>query len=132
MIYLDFHAIFEHIKRGNMKSLGSTLKETRESVSMTLRKVEEATGISNAYLSQLENDKIKKPSANVLYKLSNLYKVDLNSLLGAAGIIKKTNQTTDGTSSEWAQRIAFYDENLSDDDKNEVLEFIKFKVSKKK
>ena len=115
-----------------MKSLGSTLKETRESVSMTLRKVEEATGISNAYLSQLENDKIKKPSANVLYKLSNLYKVDLNSLLGAAGIIKKTNQTTDGTSSEWAQRIAFYDENLSDDDKNEVLEFIKFKVSKKK
>ena len=132
MIYLDFRAIFEHIKRGNMKSLGSTLKETRESVSMTLRKVEEATGISNAYLSQLENDKIKKPSANVLYKLSNLYKVDLNSLLGAAGIIKKTNQTTDGTSSEWAQRIAFYDENLSDDDKNEVLEFIKFKVSKKK
>ena len=39
-----------------MNSLGSTLKETRESISLTLRQVEEASGISNAYLSQLENE----------------------------------------------------------------------------
>ena len=56
---------------------------------LTLRQVEEATGVSNAYLSQLENNKISKPSANVLYKLSQMYKVDLDIFLAAAGIIKK-------------------------------------------
>ena len=50
----------------SMKSLGKTLKVSRELIPLALRQVEEATGISNAYLSQLENDKIKKPSANVL------------------------------------------------------------------
>ena len=78
-----------------MKSLGKTLKDARELIPLTLRQVEEAVGISNAYLSQLENDKIKKPSANVLYKLSNLYRVELNSLLAAAGIIQ---ESTDGKS----------------------------------
>jgi transcriptional regulator with XRE-family HTH domain len=72
-----------------MKSLGNTLKELREIQKFTLRKVEEVTGISNAYLSQLENDKIGRPSANVLYKLSNIYDVELNTLLAAAGIIEK-------------------------------------------
>lgn len=51
-------------------SLGETLKSARELIPLTLRQVEEAVGMSNAYLSQLENEKIKKPSANVLYKLS--------------------------------------------------------------
>lgn len=70
------------------KTLGETLKEGRELIGFTLRQVEDAIQVSNAYLSQLENDKIKKPSANVLYKLSSLYKIDLNALLYASGIIK--------------------------------------------
>ena len=44
------------------KSFGEGLKMARELRKLSLREVEEATGISNAYLSQLENDKIKKPS----------------------------------------------------------------------
>ena len=112
-----------------MKSLGSTLKKTRESISLTLRQVEEATGISNAYLSQLENDKIKKPSANVLYKLASIYKIDLNLLLSAAGIIQKSNGTDNPENNEWINRIAFYAENLSEEEKNEILNFIKFKVN---
>lgn len=69
-------------------ALGTTLKRLRELQGFTLRHVEEATNISNAYLSQLENDKIKKPSANVLYKLSCIYRVPIDTLLIAAGIIK--------------------------------------------
>jgi transcriptional regulator with XRE-family HTH domain len=75
------------------KSLGETLKEARDLIPLTLRQVEDAIGISNAYLSQLENDKIKKPSANVLYKLASLYKVDLDVLLYACGLITD-KQTT--------------------------------------
>lgn len=70
------------------KTLGEQLRRCRAISQFTLRQVEEATGISNAYLSQLENDKIKKPSANVLYKLATLYKVDLDVFLFASGIIK--------------------------------------------
>jgi HTH-type transcriptional regulator, competence development regulator len=116
-----------------MKSLGGTLKESRELIPMTLRQVEEATGISNAYLSQLENDKIKKPSASVLYKLSSIYKMELNSLLRAAGIIQKStdNLTIDLPSTEWEKRISFYTEELSEEQKGKVLEYIKFIKSSK-
>lgn len=71
------------------KTLGEQLRRSRAISRLTLRQVEEAIQISNAYLSQLENDKIKKPSANVLYKLACLYKVDLNVFLFACGIIKE-------------------------------------------
>lgn len=70
------------------KTLGQVLKEGRELLGFTLGQVEYTLSISNAYLSQLENDKIKMPSANVLYKLLSLYKIDLDVLLYAAGIIK--------------------------------------------
>ena len=70
-----------------MKTLGKTLKDARELIPLTLRQVEDAIDISNAYLSQLENDKIKKPSANVLYKLANLYRIELNTLLEASGVV---------------------------------------------
>lgn len=78
-----------------MKTLGQTLKEARELIPLTLRQVEEATGISNAYNSQLENDKIKKPSADVLYKLSSIYAIELDELLLVAGIIKEEQKIRD-------------------------------------
>jgi transcriptional regulator with XRE-family HTH domain len=68
-------------------TLGQLLKQYRNIGGYTLRQVEDATGVSNAYLSQLENDKIKNPSANVLYKLAQMYSVELESLLAASGII---------------------------------------------
>ena len=70
-----------------MQTLPEILVTGREGMKLTLRQVEEATGISNAYLSQLENGKIKKPSANVLYKLAKLYLLRLEVLFAAAQII---------------------------------------------
>lgn len=49
------------------------LKSLRKSNKLTLRQVEDLTGISNAYLSQLENGKIKKPSYDTVGKLFDLY-----------------------------------------------------------
>lgn len=113
-------------------SLGSTLREARELISLTLRQVEEATGISNAYLSQLENDKIKKPSANVLYKLASVYRVDLNSLLRASGIINESKDSLNTSSDEFSNRIAFYAKDLSEEEKQEILDFLKFKFQRLK
>lgn len=50
---------------------GTWVYETRNRLGYTLRQIEDATGISNAYLSQLENGKIKKPSHDTVVKLTN-------------------------------------------------------------
>ncbi len=110
-----------------METLGKTLKSTRDNVSLTLRDVEIATGISNAYLSQLENDKIKKPSASILYKLANVYKIDLNVLLHAAGIIEKNDMLLQNTEQTFFDKeIAFYKDKLTEAETLEVVDFIKF------
>jgi len=105
-----------------MKSLGKTLKDARELIPLTLRQVEEAAGISNAYLSQLENEKIKKPSANVLYKLANLYNIELNSLLAAAGIIQ---ESTDAKS-KLLNSAALSAEKLTQEEEDQLLKYLKF------
>lgn len=52
---------------------GEYWKSLRKEKGCTLRQTEDATGISNGYLSQLENDKIKKPSHSVVGILNNWY-----------------------------------------------------------
>lgn len=110
-----------------MKSLGKTLKDSRELIPLTLRQVEEATGISNAYLSQLENDKIKKPSANVLYKLANIYNIELDTLLSASGIIQKNTPER----SRLLNTIALSAELLTNDEEKELLEYLRYLRHKK-
>jgi len=67
------------------------LRDLRESAGLTLRQVEEMIPISNAYLSQLETGKIKRPSAQVLYLLAKLYGVDVEKLLIESGLVKPLN-----------------------------------------
>lgn len=67
--------------------LGSELRRIRKARGATLRGVEDATGISNAYLSQLENGKISKPSPHFLYKLAGFYEVPYEDLMRAAGYV---------------------------------------------
>jgi transcriptional regulator with XRE-family HTH domain len=105
-----------------MKSLGKTLKNARELMPLTLRQVEEATGISNAYLSQLENDKIKKPSANILYKLASMYNMNLDTLLAAAGII----QETETMKSKLLNSPALAAEKLTSSEEQELLKYLKY------
>lgn len=105
-----------------MKSLGKTLRDSREIIPLTLRQVEEATGISNAYLSQLENDKIKKPSANVLYKLASIYNVELDSLLYAAGILEKEPTQKN----RLLNTTALAAEKLTTDEEKALLDYLKY------
>ena len=65
------------------------LKQSRLDAGMTLRPVAKIVGCSAAYLSELENGKNKRPSADLLYDLSEVYGVRFSWLLG------KTN--SDGT-----------------------------------
>lgn len=115
-----------------MSSLGKSLKESRKNVGLTLRQVEEMTGISNAYLSQLENDKIKNPSVNILSKLSSLYKVSLKTLLSDAKIIDKKEAQQEEINLSFAQKIAFRAEDLTEEERNDILKYLEFIKSRKK
>lgn len=107
-------------------TLGMALKQARELCGYTLRQVEDATSISNAYLSQLENDKIKMPSANVLYKLGRIYGVELEMFLKAAGIIKD-----DGSKFSFLL-YSLPDTKLTNDEEDQLMEYLRFLRWKKR
>lgn len=57
------------------------LKAQRIKSGFTLREIEEQTGVSNAYLSMLENGKIKSPSFNVVMKLTEFYATERKKMI---------------------------------------------------
>jgi HTH-type transcriptional regulator, competence development regulator len=103
------------------KTLGGILKEARELRRFSLRDVENQSGISNAYLSQLENDKIKKPSANTLYKLSGLFNINFDDLMVTAGIVEKKNETVSASND-----FAFSSDNITEHEREELIKYLKY------
>jgi transcriptional regulator with XRE-family HTH domain len=69
----------------SIQKLGSFLVAAREKSGLTLRGVENQTGISNAYLSQLEHGKIQTPAPQNLHKLADAYSVPYELLMELAG-----------------------------------------------
>ena len=57
--------------------MGKYLKELRLINKLTLREVEKITGISNAYLSQVERGKRSVPTIKILRKLAHVYNVQI-------------------------------------------------------
>jgi transcriptional regulator with XRE-family HTH domain len=119
------------------KTLGDNLREIRNLRKLSLRNVEEATGISNAYLSQLENDKITKPSPNFLYKLSVLFDVDYQLLMEKAGYAgpKKNNSDSkiNGSGPKTLSGAALFStENLTPREEEKLVEYLRFLRSQPK
>lgn len=103
--------------------LGSELRRIRKARGATLRGVEEATGISNAYLSQLENGKISKPSPNFLYKLAGFYEVPYEDLMRAAGYV---GEDSSGDEKKRGRLSAVALATLSDLDEDEEAELMRY------
>lgn len=115
-----------------MNTLGTTLKESRKLLGFTLIDVQNVTGISNAYLSQLENDKIKSPSVNILSKLSSMYRVSLKDLLAKANLIDKEKAREEEVNLNFAQQVAFRSEDLTEEERDHVLKYLEFIKTQKK
>ncbi|WP_159650789.1 helix-turn-helix transcriptional regulator, partial [Bosea sp. 125] len=87
-----------HDERATTKrTLGQYLAGIRLDRKMSLRAVEEATNkqVSNAYLSQIENDKIQQPSPNILHALAELYAISFENLMEMAGYLMGTSGRSD-------------------------------------
>lgn len=115
----------------NMK-LGTYLRQARHNLNLKLRETESKTGISNAYLSQLENDKISNPSPIVLHKLADCYRLSYIYLMELAGYpTPKTPVTEKKISSSHIKRRIHLD-NLTEEEENKLAEYLEFIRSRKR
>jgi len=65
-----------------MKKLGDKIKEARNQKGWTLDELAKKSGVSKAYLSQLENSDSERPSAEKLYNIAIALGVSIAELLG--------------------------------------------------
>ena len=120
-------------ERSSVKlTLGKYLASIRADRALSLREVEEATNkvVSNAYLSQIENDHIQKPSPNILHALAELYAVDYENLMERAGYISPAKSRT---GDQRHGRVAtFADHTLTAEEEAELVEYLRFIRSRKR
>jgi transcriptional regulator with XRE-family HTH domain len=115
---------------GQPNGLGSLLADLRVAKGLSLRQVEEATdkAVSNAYLSQLEKGKIRRPSPNVLHGLAEVYAVPYEALMEKAGYLLPS------AGKEGARRkrlAAFAIDDLTAEEEEELLKYLAFLRSRK-
>ena len=110
---------------GQPNELGAVLADFRTAKRLSLRQVEEATGkaVSNAYLSQLENGKIKKPSPNVLHSLAEVYAVPYEALMEKAGYLMPSKDKATGRRK---RLTAFAIDDLTAEEEEELLKYLAF------
>lgn len=66
--------------------VGEFIREQRERADLSLRRLAERAGISNPYLSQIERG-MRRPSAEILKRLSRALEISAESLYTKAGLI---------------------------------------------
>lgn len=115
-----------------IQKIGNYLKQQRQKQGLTLRAVEKKTGISNAYLSQLENNKISEPSPKTLHKLAECYNIPYNRLLKLVGY-----PISDGIDEGYMGRVAVFRrgsefDDLTPEEEQKLKEYLEFLRSKRK
>src|SRR5690242_8808928 len=118
----------EDMDKNAPNSFGDGLRTARELRKLSLREVEDATGISNAYLSQLENDKVKKPSPHFLHKLAALYDIQYELLMESAGYVHRKKVEGPKT---LAGAALFSQEELSAEEEEKLADYLAYLRSRK-
>jgi transcriptional regulator with XRE-family HTH domain len=119
-------------RRADAPSLGAHLIKLRSAAGMTLREVEEATEheVSNAYLSQLENGKINKPSPNILYTLARVYDARYEELMELAGYLVSEPKESQGRRQGRVAALSIKD--LTAEEEDAILKYAVFLRSQRK
>jgi transcriptional regulator with XRE-family HTH domain len=69
-----------------LRDLGGFIRDQRRNARLSLRKLSEAAGISNPYLSQIERG-LRKPSAEILQAIAKGLRISAETLYVRAGIL---------------------------------------------
>ena len=109
---------------GKPVELAALLRDLRAAKGLSLREVEEATGqaVSNAYLSQLENGRIKKPSPHVLHSLAEVYVVPYDALMEKAGYLLPSKEG----GGRRTRLAVFAIDDLTAEEEEELLKYLAF------
>ncbi|MDH4117724.1 MAG: helix-turn-helix domain-containing protein [Acidimicrobiia bacterium] len=75
-------------KHEDGSEIGEFIREQRERANLSLRRLADRAGISNPYLSQIERG-IRKPSAEILKRLSRALEISAESLYTKVGLIEQ-------------------------------------------
>ena len=87
------------------EDIGQMLKRLRGDTS--LRGVQRLTGISNAYLSQIEKG-LRQPGPKVLRRLAALYNVGLQGMLKKAGYLEREGDESEADEATEVERAYQY------------------------
>jgi len=71
-----------------MEQFGNYLKKLRKEKGLTLKQVEKAAKVSNAYVSLVERGRRNPPHPDILQRLAKVYEVSQRDLLVAAGYLE--------------------------------------------
>lgn len=93
-----------------MITLGEYLKKARLEHRLSLRQAEELSGVSNAYISLIENGIRKDPHPNILKNLARAYSLDIKEMMRVAGYLEEKPSEKD----EKTEIDRLYTEAISD------------------
>jgi transcriptional regulator with XRE-family HTH domain len=108
--------------------LGTFLAKARSATGKSLRTIERETGISNAYLSQLETGKIKTPAPQNLHRLAEVYRVPYELLMELAGFPVPEASSASSTLADANARIGL----ITPDEEEALIEYLQFIRSRKR
>jgi transcriptional regulator with XRE-family HTH domain len=74
--------------------VGKFIREQRNSVGMSLRKLASTAGVSNPYLSQIERG-LRRPSADILNGIAKALRISAETLYVKAGILDERKGAED-------------------------------------
>ncbi len=81
-------------EEGGLRALGAFIRDQRRDASLSMRKLAEAAGVSNPYLSQIERG-LRKPSADILQQLARALSISAETLYVHAGILERARGDVD-------------------------------------
>jgi HTH-type transcriptional regulator, competence development regulator len=106
-------------ERSAAQRLQDILAEARRVKGVSLREVERSTGISNAYLSQMESGSVAEPSPKKLKSLADYYGVSYVALMNACGY-----STGSDRPAQAASALAFMGDRLTPAESAAVAAFL--------
>lgn len=80
---------------GPVGDVGAFIRQQRESAKMSIRRLAEAAGVSNPYLSQIERG-LRRPSAEILQQVADALRISVETLYVRAGLLRSDDERSIG------------------------------------
>lgn len=117
--------------------LGERIKKIRDQKKMGLNETARLAGISGSYLSNIEKGIKSNPSTDTLQKIADALAVSINEFFDEDDNLDKDTQSEKISKMVKKNKIEtlaahFEGDDLTDDDVEDIKNFIEFIVSKKK